>query len=212
MANMPGLMPAAQAEVLPDVGKIKGAAFREFVAWVEQDRGAAALAGVVDALPPHVQRQFLVGRPALGLLAATWYPAGLVHAFLDALTEGLPEPELQRMALQGAEFTMQRNLRGVYRSLFAMFVSPRLYVLGMQQLWNLHYDSGRVRNTEKTPHTHRAEVEDWRGHHPFICRLNTAAVFPIYGAMKCQDIQVHREACVSRGDASCSWVITWSDR
>lgn len=209
---MPELIQAAQADTLPDLGKMKGAAFREFVAWVEQDRGAPALAAVVAKLPPEVQRHFLVGRPALGLLAATWYPAGLVHAFLDALTRGLSEPELNRMALQGAEFTMQRNLRGVYRSLFAMFVSPRIYVLGMQQLWNLHYDSGRVRNTEKTPNMHRAEVEDWRGHHPFACRLNTAAVFPIYGAMKCQDIEVNRESCVSRGDAACSWVITWKDR
>jgi hypothetical protein len=209
---MPELTSATPLEALPDPGKIKGAAFREFVAWVEQDCGAETLAGVVARLPPEVQRQFLVGRPALGLLAATWYPAGLVHGFLDALTQGLSEQELQRMALQGAEFTMERNLRGVYRSLFSLFVSPRIYVLGMQQLWNLHYDSGRVRNTEKTPNMHRAEVEDWRGHHPFICRLNTAAVFPIYGAMKCQDIEVHREACVSRGDAACSWVITWRDR
>jgi hypothetical protein len=203
---------ATQVEATPDPGKIKGAAFREFVAWVEQDRGADALGGVVAGLAPDVRRNFLAGRPALGLLAATWYPAGLVHAFLDELTRGLSEQELQRMALQGAEFTMQRNLRGVYRSLFALFVSPRIYVMGMQQLWNLHYDSGRVRNTEKTPNMHRAEVEDWRGHHPFACRLNTAAVFPIYGAMKCQDIEVHRESCVSRGDPHCSWIITWRDR
>jgi hypothetical protein len=209
---MPELTQVTRADTIPDLGKMKGAAFREFVAWVEQDRGADALAAVVATLPPDVQRHFQVGRPALGLLAATWYPAGLVHAFLDALTRGLPEPELQRMALEGAEFTMQRNLRGVYRSLFAMFVSPRIYALGMQQLWNLHYDSGRVRNIEKTPNMHRAEVEGWRGHHPFACRLNTAAVFPIYSAMKCQDIEVNRESCVARGDAACCWVITWRDR
>jgi hypothetical protein len=207
----PDAMSAHLAPAL-DRGKMKGAAFREFVAWVEQDRGADALAGVVADLPPDIQRHFLVGRPALGLLAGTWYAAELVHAFLDRLTRGLGEPELQRMARQGAEYTMERNLRGVYRSLFSLFVSPRMYVLGMQQLWNLHYDSGRVRNTELGPTTHRAEVADWRGHHPFACRLNTAAVFPIYGAMKCQDIEVHREACVSHGDRYCAWVINWRDR
>ena len=203
---------SAELEPAPGLGKMKGAAFREFVAWVEQDRGADVLAGLVTDLPPDVQRHFLVGRPALGLLAGTWYPAELVHAFLDRLTRGLGEPELQRMARQGAEYTMERNLRGVYRSLFSLFVSPRMYVLGMQQLWNLHYDSGRVHNTELGPTTHRAEVSAWRGHHPFACRLNTAAVFPIYGAMKCQDIEVHREACVSHGDPHCAWVISWSDR
>jgi hypothetical protein len=208
---MPDAIPVTRADVTSK-GKIKGAAFREFVAWVEQDRGPEALAEVVSGLPPEVRRQFLVGRPALGLLAATWYPAEVVHAFLDQLTQGLGEAELQRMARQGAEFTMQRNLRGVYRSLFALFVSPRIYVLGMQQLWNLHYDSGRVRNVEDGPNRHRAIVSDWHGHHPFICRLNTAAVFPIYGAMKCKDIGVHRESCVSQGDPACSWVITWSDR
>jgi hypothetical protein len=207
----PDAMSAHLAPAL-DPGKMKGAAFREFVAWVEQDRGADVLAGVVADLPPDVQRHFLLGRPALGLLAGTWYPAELVHAFLDRLTRGLGEPELQRMARQGAEYTMERNLRGVYRSLFSLFVSPRMYVLGMQQLWNLHYDSGRVRNTELAPTTHRAEVTDWRAHHPFACRLNTAAVFPIYGAMKCQDIEVHREACVSHGDPYCAWVINWKDR
>lgn len=203
---------SAPLEPVQDRGKMKGAAFREFVAWVEQDRGADALAGLVADLPPDIQRHFLVGRPALGLLAGTWYAAELVHAFLDRLTTGLAEPELQRMARQGAEYTMERNLRGVYRSLFSLFISPRMYVLGMQQLWNLHYDSGRVQNTELGPTTHRAEVSGWRGHHPFACRLNTAAVFPIYGAMKCQDIEVHREACVSHGDPHCAWVISWRDR
>src|SRR5262245_23245403 len=109
--------PLPQAEVTQK-GKIKGAAFQGFVAWVEQDRGADALASVVAGLSTEVQRQFLVGRPALGLLAATWYPAEVVHAFLDQLTRGLSEADLNRMARQGAEFTMQRNLRGVYRSLF----------------------------------------------------------------------------------------------
>src|SRR5262245_19530 len=203
---------SAPLEPAQDLGRMKGAAFREFVAWVEQDRGPDDLAGLVADLPAGIQRHFLVGRPALGLLAGTWYPAELVHAFLDRLTKGLGEPELQRMARQGAEFTMEHNLRGVYRSLFSLFVSPRIYVLGMQQLWNLHYDSGRLRNTALGPNTHRAEVAEWRGHHPFACRLNTAAVFPIYGAMKCQDIEVHREACVSHGDPCCAWVIGWKDR
>jgi hypothetical protein len=209
---MPEATPLPDAQPVLDRGKMKGAAFREFVAWVEQDRGPDALAAMVAELPPEVQRHFLVGRPALGLLAGTWYPAELVHAFLDRLTRGVPEPELQRMARQGAEFTMERNLRGVYRSLFSLFVSPRIYVLGMQQLWNLHYDSGRVRNSELGPTTHQAIVEGWRAHHPFACRLNTAAVFPIYGAMNCQDIEVNRSACVSHGDASCSWIINWRDR
>jgi hypothetical protein len=209
---MPNAVPAPPPAAATDKGKIKGAAFKEFVAFVEQDQGAEALGRVVAALAPDVQRQFLVGRPALGLLAATWYPSELVHAFLDQLTHGVPDAVLERMAREGAEFTMQRNLRGVYRSLFGLFVSPRIYVLGMQQLWNLHYDTGRVRNVEEGPHAHRAVIESWRGHHPFICRLNMAAVFPIYGAMKCRDIEVRRVSCVSYGDPDCSWGITWSDR
>ena len=211
-AVMPERAPVMPAEPGAALGKMKGAAFREFVAWVEQDRGPDALAAVVADLPGDVRRHFLVGRPALGLLAGTWYPAELVHSFLDRLTKGVNEQELQRMARQGAEFTMERNLRGVYRSLFSLFVSPRIYVLGVQQLWNLHYDSGRVRNTELGPTAQRAEVSDWRGHHPFACRLNTAAVHPIYGAMKCQGIDVRREACLSHGEPYCAWVINWSDR
>jgi hypothetical protein len=202
----PGSEPAAGK------GKIKGAAFREFVAWVEKDRGPEALARLVTGLAADDQRQYLPGRPALGLLAATWYPAALIHRFLDELTVGLPDAELERMARKGAEYTMQTNLRGVYRSLFSLFVSPKIYAMGMQQLWNLHYDSGRVGNLEAGPNRHRAVIHDWRGHHPFICRLNMAAVFPLYGAMGCRDLVAEREACVSSGDAMCAWNITWSGR
>jgi len=205
----------AAAAPRPDAaerGRIKGAAFREFVAWLEKDRGAPALAGIVASLPTDVRQRFVVNRPALGLLPATWYPAELVHVFLDALTWGVSGAEMERMAREGAEFAMQRNLRGVYRSLFGLFVSPKIYALGIQQLWNLHYDSGRVGNLEAGPNTHRAVIHDWRGHHPFICRLNMAAAFPIYGAMKCRDVAVRREACVSYGDPACAWVITWTDR
>jgi len=193
-------------------GRIKGAAFREFVAWVEQDRGAEALGRLAASLPADVSHHFVVSRPALGLLPATWYAAEVVHAFLDALTDGASEPELARMAREGAEFTMERNLRGVYRSLFGLFVSPRIYAMGVQQLWNLHYDSGRVVIVEPSPNTHRAAIHGWRGHHPFACRLNMEAAFPLYGAMKCRDVTVRREACVSNGDTACGWVITWNAR
>jgi hypothetical protein len=179
------------------------------VEWLEKERGAEPLATLVRALPEEDQKAFAVGRPALGLLAATWYPAELVHRFLDQLTAGLGEGQQELMARRGAEAIMSANLRGVYKSIFGLVVSPRLYAFSIQQIWDMHYDSGTVRIVDVGRAGHRSTISGWRAHHPFACLLNQAATYPIYEAMGCREVVARREACQSQGAAACVFLVEW---
>jgi hypothetical protein len=194
-----------------DPGRIKGAAFREFVAYLEKEKGARYLAAVLEALPPEDRRQYLTGRPALGLLTATWYPAGLVHRFMDVVTAGTSAEERTSLARGGAEYAMGVNLRGVYRALFNIFASPKLYASSIQRMWDMHYDSGRVRIVEEAPRRHRSTIEDWRGHHPFICQVNSESSLATYAAMGCRQVRAEREACVALGGPTCVYLTVWSE-
>ena len=195
----------------PDLGRIKGAAFRGFVEWIERERGAAALDAMVAALPPEDLALLARGRPAMGILTGTWYPAAMVNRFLDRVSEGLTALQQKALARRGAEAIMGANVKGVYKALFTLFVSPRIYAHSIQRFWDLHYDSGTVETVQEGPRRNRSTIAGWRAHHPFGCLLNLASAYAIYGAMGCIGVRTWREACVGQGGPACVYVVEWAE-
>lgn len=192
-----------------DPGHIKGAAFREFTVWYERTQGSERLRSGITALPESARLHLQPDREALGILAATWYPAKVVHSLLDALLHGVSENERRAMARDAAEAVMRATLRGIYRVLFRMMATPQLWARYGHRLWSMHYDTGEL-DYELRDATHMiSTVRDWWSHHPFICELNCAASYPIFSEMGCADVEAVQEACISRGDEHCVYAIQW---
>jgi hypothetical protein len=125
------------------------------------------------------------------------------------MTAGLTESELETMARDAADEIMGRTIRGVYKAVFALVVSPGRYVKHIDKIWRLHYDTGEIRVLESGAGIHRLRYQGWKSHHPFICKMNSSAGYAIYGAMGCHGVRVSRLGCVSEGAATCETQITW---
>jgi hypothetical protein len=192
-----------------DLGRIKGVAFGEFVDWYAAARDTVEVERAVERVSPQFPDVFDLARPNYGILASHWYDARVVHALLDELTAGKPEEELERMAAEAAAAIMGKTIRGVYKAVFSIMVSPARYAKHIDKLWGLHYDSGTPVVELVGPKQHRVHYTGWRSHHPMICRLNRAAGPAIYGAMGCKDVVSRRVGCVSEGAARCESLITW---
>jgi hypothetical protein len=203
-------MPAPGVLQPKDLGHIKGAAFRELLAWYGRTRGQDRLLAHVQAMPRALAAELDPRKEALGVLASQWYPAEVVHALLDELARALSTHELETFTSDASRAVMKATLSGLYRVLFEWMATPARYARYAPKLWSAYYDSGQL-----TIQFHEGEakavstVTSWPGHHPLICDLNRGASPAIYAAMGCRDARCTRVSCVSRGDAECRFVTTW---
>jgi hypothetical protein len=191
---------------MADRGHIKGAAFGEFVAWYAVHVDAVELREAIDQVELEHPGTFDPEREAFGILSSRWYPAELVHELLDCIVEGKPSAMLQQIAERASRDIMAKTLSGVYRFLFSTFATPERYARHAGRLWDMHYDSGEI-SIDAVEGGWHSRISAWRGHHPFICRLNMAATVPIYEAMGCQDVRYRQLACVSDGAAACESLV-----
>lgn len=191
-------------------GARQGNAFREFLLWYEQDRGQGALLAAFDRLEPALRSELDRDRPALGVLPSVWYPAAVVHPLLDAVTEGAPPAELDRLVREGARHTIDQMMRGVQRIAFSLLVSPARYPRIINTLWRLNYDSGQVRVLVHGPRKHESIVTGWQAHHRLACRLGHASKERMYQVMGCRSVHVRQTACIADGAADCRSVVTWT--
>jgi len=197
------------APKVADLGRIKGFAFSEFLNWYESKYGREKVSGAVAAADVRHGVEFDQRRPSFGILASDWYDAAIVHTVLDELTRGHSPAELDAMAVEAAAVIMGRTLRGIYRAVFSLAVTPARYAQHVDKAWRLHYDSGYPLISAPNPKEHRVTYRDWRSHHPMICRLNMGAAGPIYGAMGCKNLRFRRLSCISDGGEQCASVIQW---
>jgi len=196
--------------VREELGLIKGAAFLEFVAWWEQAREECDVQRVLEELSESEAAPYVVqsGR-ALGVRSEAWYPAGVVHHIIDRLIVELTPEQQASAAVEAAQAIIEASLRGAMGVVVRMLGSPARYPWFAQRMWNMHYDTGIVRVDERGPWEHVIRRRDWKGHHPFICRLTQAAVVPVYQALGCSDVEFESRACVSRGDPHCENAVRW---
>lgn len=190
-------------------GRVKGAAIRDFVAWYEHTYGSGRLQQAILALPAEGQAEFNLERECVGVLPSAWFPAWVVHAILDHLTEGMTVQAHDDLAQQAGEAAVKAMMHGVQRVVFATLLTPRTFAKVANLAFRLNYDEGRVVNEELDGNRHRGYVEGWTAHHPFLCEMNIAIKAGIYEAMKCENVRVEERFCRSRGDETCGSIIAW---
>jgi hypothetical protein len=187
----------------------KGASIRSFLGWYERSQDRERVIRAIRQLPPEHRLLLDADRDAFGVLPSRWYPSELVHALVDALTAGLSEEQLDRLARDGARVIIKDGLNGVYKMIFDLLVTPERYARHSHRIWRMFHDTGSTDVVVVGPREQRARITDRWGHHPFICRLNRASTAVLYGEMKCRNVVLTDEGCVARGDRECVSLVRW---
>lgn len=190
-------------------GRIKGAPFRAFLDFLDDDVGPArtreAVARLRDrgsALSPDL--------PSYGVLSASWYPLADVGAILDDIVGNPSDPALADFAEAAAEAVMTRTLHGVHRAVFRVVGSPALMRQFRMSFWHQQYDTGDVTIVDTSATSQRHEYHRWTGHHRIVCATTFACLVPMFRAMGVRGPRVSPRQCVSDGrSAFCAADITW---
>ncbi len=189
-------------------GRIKGAALREFVTWVEQNWGREPLVSALAKLPARYAGLLSADRPGLGVLAASWYDGELAILLLEALFDGRAERERNRAIAEATQRLMEANLGSVYKRFFIrLFLSPNQYVIHAQKLWALHFDTGDVDAKLVGPKKILWRIAGWRTHHPILCRFVISSEPAVFGAMGCKNVRT--SATTNEAGYDCTHYVEW---
>jgi hypothetical protein len=189
--------------------RMKGSHVRQFFAWYTEQGGQERTARLLSRLPEEHRKLFDPRSPELGILDSTWYPAPSIHGLVDGIIEGLSAAERTQLARDGARIAIPATLRGVYRWLFEMMMTPERYVRKAQTLFSRYNEPGVLTKTETAPNAHLTVVRGWTGHHPYMCELLFFSGIAVYEAMGCRNVVGQRLSCVSNGDSECSYSVRW---
>ncbi|MBL8740407.1 MAG: hypothetical protein JNK04_04915, partial [Myxococcales bacterium] len=171
---------------------VKGSAIREFALWYEARHGRAYVGEVIRRLPPDLHDHIWPERQGFGLVANDWYPTEVVHALLDTLASGRSDQEMSSLMREATAFTVRRLSRGLYQFLFRMVASPALYARHIQKAWSMLHTTGRRAISLDEPGIAISTIEDWPGHHRWLCELSMETMRAVFEAMGCMDLDLTR--------------------
>lgn len=202
-------MAVLSAPEVSTLGRVKGAAFREFLLFFGQRYGVERMRACVEGLPATMRARFNLRDPAFGVLASRWYAVEVVHVLLDTMTESIVGQEREQLVRDGSAAIMNSTLHGVHRVLFSWMATPERYVKFADRLWSTYHDTGSLASEFIEDGLVHSRICGWRGHHRLICELNSAASKPIYEAMGCREVVVRRVGCVADGASACETEVRW---
>jgi len=190
--------------------RIKGVAFKEFLSWFIRQNGPSQINQVIATMPADMAKFFNTDNESLGVLPSVWYPAPVVHRLLDGLTANTSRAQRESLARQGSREVMNVTLRGIYKRLMSMLLTPQLYARFAGKIWRSYYDTGVFEVVIENDNTANCTVADWAAHHEMMCNMNIEAASAIYEAMGKHNVRTERPECVGRGDPLCRFITTWS--
>jgi hypothetical protein len=193
---------------LVDEPKIKGAAIREMLLWHDQRYGHAETVALTVRIPPHLMSILDTTQPAFGVLGASWYPRSVTHPMLDEIVE-IRGNEGRELASAVNRDVVPRMIRGVYRMIFRTVATPELYARHIHRVWRRLHTTGDRSMTIREPGEALSIVENWPGHHPFLCWTTIYTMAYVFEAMGYAHWSVERIACVAHGAPRCETVIRY---
>jgi hypothetical protein len=188
---------------------VKGNAIREFLLWYETRHGTAHHQALWQRLDPVARKDLDPERPALGLLASTWYPTSVLFPILDEVSRGLSAQARSKLAREGTAAVVRVATRGIYQTLFRTVASPERYARYIQRAWSFLHSTGTRSIEIREPGLALSIIADWPGHHPLLCEVTTETMRCLFEAMGCRHVSVDRVACVSDGSRDCRAWVRW---
>ncbi len=190
-------------------GKIKGAAIREIFAWYEERYGRDKAREMARRAPDEFRPLLDPDDPISTILASSWYPAPFVHAMLDIVTEGMSEPEIERLAREANRAVVANSMKSVYRFVIEKLATPEIYAASIPRLWRLLHDTGDRRIEIVAPGEAISTIARWSGHHHLLCLLVVETMCAVFETMGCRNVKNERISCVSNGARECVTRVTW---
>jgi len=183
---------------------------RELTYWYERRHGTVATIALVRDLPPVLERYIDRSRPALGLLASTWYPSALCWHMCDRVIETAHD-EGREIAREAARDTVPRMIHGIYKALYETLASPELYARHVGRHWKKLHDTGERSLVIRSPGVAMSTVRDWGGHHPLLCWMTIFTMASLFEAMRFPEVTVERMQCVAHGAGECATLLRWQE-
>lgn len=190
---------------------IKGGAIREFLVWYERRFGPDSLRSMAQRVPADCAALLDPDEPVEHLLAASWYPARLVHAMLDVIREDHGDAQLDRLIREATREVVKNRMTSVYKVLFKHLVSPEMYALTVPRMWRQLHDTGERSLTIDRPGHGISRMANWPAHHPALCTLSQELMCAVFEAMGCKSVRLAPLECIARGATgnACSYEVTW---
>ncbi len=152
-------------------GRVKGAALRAALMWFTEAYGESACARAFQLASPDLQAVLRPADRAYGVMASSWYDAGLVGELVE-IVEGVAAPDdVDEYRSRLAAAVARDNVGGVYRSLFRLVATPSLLEANAQRVWGTYVNEGAFVVRILRPGTFEARLRGWSAHHPALCRL-----------------------------------------
>lgn len=187
---------------------VKGIVLRELIPWLQRRFGAEAVTDAFASLPRELRAELDLSAANLGALPSAWYDARIYKHVLDTLLATAPATEHLELAREAGTTVVQQTFRGIYAKLFRLMATPPLYARYVQKLWDMHYDTGKVRIEHLTSSRALNRVEGWMGHHPFACAVNRQGGAVVYSMMGLQNVAIIHERCAW---PTCEALYTWDE-
>ena len=188
---------------------VKGSATRELLLWYERKFGPGSCVPLVDGLPPELAPLVDRTRPALGILASTWYPVTLTQHMLERARMDRRE-EGRYAAREVAHDLVPRMIRGVYKVVYQAVASPELYARHVGRQWRRLHTTGDREFVIRAPGNALSTVANWGGHYPFLCWTTIYTMEALFEAMRFESVSVERIRCVSHGAADCATILHYA--
>ncbi len=188
---------------------IKGSGLIGYLRWFVEEHGEDRLLALLSQIPEERRVAFAPEAPRLGLIATGWYDSRTAHLLLDAMTQGLSPAERTEMARRASAYSVQLAVRGLFKLAFQLMGTPERYAKYIQRFWRQLHDTGIRKVDIVSDGVALSFIEDWPGHHPFLCEVTTETMAAIFREMGCVDVEVTRLECVSHGDSRCQAMLRW---
>jgi hypothetical protein len=188
----------------PDIpSQVKGSGLIVAIRWLDRSHGRAALARLREKMPVPWRDTINLERKDYGLLAGTWYPAGFINAFYDALTDHLAPGARSTLAHRLGRGIADGLVSGVYRYILSLFVSPEMYVANLARIWRQNWTDGEVAARMVSKKQVEIRLSAWKGHHIFNCEVNNYIAVAIFEKMGIRDVTCTWTCKSVQGGAEC---------
>ncbi|MEO7113153.1 MAG: hypothetical protein ABI183_22130 [Polyangiaceae bacterium] len=189
---------------------IKGAILRDFVVWYGERYGTDSLKQTAALLPEEFRAIIDIGNPTFHLLGSLWYPARLVHAFLEALAHDRTPAAMNRLMHEANRSFLKTGARhSVYRFLLERLVTPEIYAVCVPRFWKQLHSTGERRMKIVRRGYAESTVFNWPGHHPLLCTMVIETMCTVFESMGCKNVSWERATCVSDGARECKTLVSW---
>ena len=185
--------------------QVKGTALQSSLRFVRERFGAAALEGILRALPSD-ERSLLGGT----ILVSSWYPLQALLSYMQEAERQLAaqEPEL---LFQMGKASCDHGVTGVYKIFFKVG-SPEFVVSRAARVFSSYYDSGELRVVESRDGHAAVEIVAIQPAAPQLCARFYGWMHRTLELSGARNLRSSHSTCVHRGDAVCRFEGTWDPR